>query len=128
VCAGGGDGRGQRAQRGGAGEDARRARASRPKSARKLAQGPKGPAAQGSDQGYAGRRPRRPAWARRWATFAEAAGSPRPARRRPARSRSAGLAGKGKVSAALDIPVLHSERLRLRPWREEDLGPYAQIF
>ena len=31
------------------------------------------------------------------------------------------------MSAALDIPVLHSERLRLRPWREEDLEPYAEF-
>jgi RimJ/RimL family protein N-acetyltransferase len=31
------------------------------------------------------------------------------------------------VKAALDIPVLESQRLRLRAWREGDLEPYAHF-
>jgi RimJ/RimL family protein N-acetyltransferase len=31
------------------------------------------------------------------------------------------------VSVALSIPVLETERLRLRAWREEDLGPFAEF-
>ncbi len=93
-----------------------RARPARPQGAGGAAQGPQGAAAQGA--AAAGRR-RRP-------SAAEAAGPARAGRPVAAEvPGAAGIAGEEEVTCC---PVLETERLRLRGWREEDLPAVRRLL
>ena len=117
------DGHGRRRwrpERGRAREDAGGPRQARPAGAGESAEGAEGPAAPRSAQGRrrratrAGRRApdaaaARIAWSSRWGAKVHR------------------TAGEEEVSLDLDIPVLETERLHLRAFREGDLDRYAEF-
>ena len=88
-----------------------------PEGAGEPAQGAEGPAAQGT-----ARWRRRQADAARCPVCRVCLAGPAAVSRR-----LAGAAGEEEVSSRLDIPVLETERLRLRGFREEDLDRFAEF-